>query len=89
MRKEWFTHAWRRNVIDMHITEDDPRFLAEFDANKYVELLALSGAQSAVVYAHSHAGLCNYPTKVGRMHNNLKGRDIFGDVDSVAREHVY
>ncbi len=80
MIHEWFKRAWRRNVIDMHITEDDPRFLAEFDAKKYVELLSLSGAQSAVVYAHSHVGLCNYPTKIGRMHKNLKGRDIFGEV---------
>jgi len=83
---EWFKRAWRRNVIDMHITEDDPRFLTEFDAKKYVELLALSGAQSAVVYAHSHTGLCNYPTKVGRMHKNLKGRDIFGEVLEYCRQ---
>src|SRR5659263_712409 len=43
-------------------------------------MLKLTKAESAVVYAHSHVGLCLYPTKVGRMHQNLIGRDILREV---------
>ena len=32
----WYKHTFRRNVIDMHITADDPSFMSEFDAEKYV-----------------------------------------------------
>jgi hypothetical protein len=80
MEKKWYQSAFRRNVVDMHLTEDDPRFLSEFDSKKYVDCLALAGVDSAVIYAHSHVGLCNYPTKVGRMHAGLKGRDILKEM---------
>ena len=80
MTEPWFKKALRRNVLDMHITDYDASFLTEFDPKEYAELLALAGAQSAVVYAHSHVGLSNYPTKFGKMHPNLNGRDIFGQM---------
>jgi hypothetical protein len=69
-----------RAVIDMHIPDWDPKFLSEFDADRYVEALVQSRAQSIVCYAHSHVGLFNYPTKVGRQHAGLerprhRGRD--------------
>ncbi len=59
----------------MHIPDWDSRFLSEFDPDQYVGTLAKSRAQSIVLYAHSHAGLFNYPTKVGQHHRGLKGRD--------------
>jgi hypothetical protein len=77
---KWYATAYRRNVIDMHITDYDERFLSQFDPDQYVELLAISQAQSAVVYSHSHVGLTYFPTKVGQMHRNLHGRDIFAEV---------
>ena len=80
MSHPWYRNVYRRNVIDMHITDDDPRFMAEFDARNYVDMLVRSQVQSAVVYAHSHAGLCFYPTRVGQMHRGLKGRNILGEV---------
>ncbi|NPV54154.1 MAG: family 10 glycosylhydrolase [Firmicutes bacterium] len=80
MQKKWYQSAYCRNVIDMHITDWDEKFLSEFDSEKYVEMLQLSQAESAVVYAHSHVGLCNYPTKVGEMHKGLKGRNILKEV---------
>jgi len=64
----------------MHIPDWDERFLSEFDADAYVEMLARAQVQSAVVYAHSHVGLCTYPTKVGRMHRGLKGQNILAEV---------
>jgi hypothetical protein len=76
----WFEAAWRRAVIDMHIPDWDPAFLSRFDPDRYVEALVTSRAQSIVLYAHSHAGLFNYPTRVGQQHAGLKGRDIVAEL---------
>ncbi len=80
MAKKWYQDAYRRNVVDMHITDWSEKFLSEFDPKEYVKMLVLSQVKSAVVYAHSHVGLCYYPTKVGHMHEGLKGRNILGEV---------
>lgn len=76
----WYQNAFRRIVVDMHIPDWDERFLSEFDPHTYVDMLKKARAQSVVLYAHSHVGLFNYPTRVGEMHRGLKGRDIFGEV---------
>jgi hypothetical protein len=83
----WFEHAWRRAVIDMHIPDWNDAFLSEFDPDNYVEQLVKSRAQSIVLYAQSHVGLFNYPTKVGRQHRGLKGRDVVGDLLTRCHQH--
>ena len=80
LKPKWYQNVYRRNVVDMHITDIDPRFMGQFDAGRYVDMLALAQVQSAVVYAHSHAGLCFYPSQVGPMHGGLHGRDIVAEV---------
>lgn len=77
---QWYETAYRRAVVDMHITADAPRFLAEFDADRYVDMLKLCQAQSVVAYAHSHVGFCYFPSRVGPVHPNLNGRDIFREI---------
>ena len=85
----WYKKAYRRNVVDMHITELKEEFFSEFDAETYVKLLKSAQVQSAVVYAHSHVGLSYYPTQVGHMNKQLKGRDVFGELlDSCHRQNV-
>ncbi len=76
----WFRTAYRRAVIDMHIPDWDPNFLSQFNPDQYVDCLVKSRAQSIVCYAQSHAGLFNYPTKVGQPHGGLKGRNALGEV---------
>ena len=78
--KRWYETAYRRAVIDMHIPDWDEKFLSQFDADQYVDMLVKSRAQSIVAYGHSHVGLFNYPTKVGQQHRGLKGRNILGEV---------
>lgn len=78
--KRWFQTAYRRAVIDMHIPDWDEKFLSQFDAERYVAMLTKARAQSVVAYGQSHVGLFNYPTKVGRQHRGLKGRNILGEV---------
>jgi len=76
----WYTTAYRRAVIDMHIPDWDDAFLARFDADSYVAMLVKARAQSIVAYAMSHVGLFNYPTKVGRQHKNQNGRNIVAEI---------
>jgi len=64
----------------MHIPDWDPKFLSRFDADRSVEALVQSRAQSIVCYAHSHVGLFNFPTQVGRQHAGLNGRDIVAEM---------
>lgn len=80
MNKNWYKNAYRRNVVDMHITDFKKEFLSKFNTEEYISMLKRTSAKSAVVYAHSHVGFCLYPTKTGKMHPNLEGRDIFGEV---------
>jgi hypothetical protein len=76
----WYKTAYRRAVIDMHIPDWDPAFLSQLDVRQYIRLLKEARAQSIVAYAMSHVGLFNYPTKVGRQHRGLKGRDVFKEI---------
>jgi hypothetical protein len=76
----WYTTAYRRAVIDMHIPDWDEAFLSRLDVGQYVAMLEKARAQSIVAYAMSHVGLFNYPTKVGRQHKNLKGRNIVREI---------
>jgi hypothetical protein len=76
----WYRTSYRRNLIDMHIPDGDEGFLSKFDPQHYVEMLSLAQVDTAYVYATSCLGLCYWPTKIGRMHAGLKGRDIFGEI---------
>jgi hypothetical protein len=80
MDKKWFQKSYRRNLTDMHITDWNEEFLSKFDPKTYVDLLELAQVKSAMVYANSHVGNCYWPTKVGHMHEGLKGRDILGEM---------
>lgn len=84
-KQGWFNHAYRRNVIDMHIPSWNDAFLTQFDADEYVRMLEKIGAQSAVVYTQSHTGICNYPTRSGEFHRGFGGRDMFREVSERCR----
>ena len=83
----WYQNAYRRMVVDMHIPDWDERFLSQFDPDTFVGMLKKAQAQSVVLYAQSHVGIFNYPTKVGAMHRGLKGRDIFGEMVALCHQN--
>ena len=87
MNKQWYRKAWRRTVVDMHITDHHESFLSRFDPQRFVDMLLLCTSQSVVLYAHSHVGLCHYPTTSGRMHAGLQKRDIFGETVELCHRH--
>lgn len=85
----WYKQAYRRNVIDMHIMDWNPEFLSRFDPDVYVERLRTAKAQSAVLYAHSHAGLCYFPTKLGKTHAAYEGKDhLARTVDGLRKNDI-
>ena len=83
---KWFEKSYSRILIDNHITEDDPSFMTKFNPAYYVSMVKKAKVDSAMVYACCHNGNCYYPTKVGHMHKNLDGRDIFGETVGLLRK---
>src|SRR5262245_13385381 len=72
----WYRHAYRRSVVDIHIMDWNDEFLSKLDPVEYVRTLKLADVQSTVLYAQSHTGLANFPTKVGREHRAMVGKDL-------------
>jgi len=83
---DWYRRCYARLLIDNHITEDDPSFMTRFEPAVYVDCVKRAGIEAAMVYATCHNGNCYFPTRVGHMHANLKGRDIFGETVALLRE---
>ncbi len=79
MQQPWYASTWRRAVLDMHITDDDDRFLSGYDPQGYAALLEKARTKSAVVSAMGHVGLALFPSKILPRHKGLKGRDAFGE----------
>ena len=71
----WTKNNYRRIFLDMHIDDWDEKFLSLVDPESLVNLLADAGTQQIVVKCRSHTGLSYYPTKIGRLHRGLKGRN--------------
>ena len=74
----WYTHSYRRNLIDMHIEEWNPEFLCRLDPESYMDALKRARVQTAMLYANSHVGVCYWPTRHGKQHKLLKGQDFLG-----------
>ncbi len=81
----WYKNSYRRNLIDMHIPDWDEAFLSKYDPQNYVDMLELAQVDTAYIYTTSCLGLCYWPTKLGKMHAGLKGRDIVGEVFSLCK----
>jgi beta-galactosidase GanA len=64
----------------MHIADWNKEFFSKIDPKNYAEMMALSGVDTAIIYAGSCLGICNWPTKHGYMHKQLKGRDILKEM---------
>jgi hypothetical protein len=79
-------HNYASFLVDSHITDHDDSFLSRLDPEQFVQMVKQTGADSVMVYACCHNGNCYYPTRVGRMHRNLKGRDFFGETIRLLRK---
>lgn len=77
---KWFEKTYRRHLLDFHIDDWNEKFLSEFDHSKIADNMAMANVKAATVFANTHTGKCNYPTKVGVMHKGLKGRDALKEM---------
>lgn len=71
----WFTHTYRRNLVDMHIEDWDERFLSKFEPEEYLANLKKAHIQSPMLYLQSHVGHCYWPTQTGHMHRAFVGQE--------------
>ena len=69
MEEKWFSHCYRRNLVDMHIEDWDEQFLSQFDPADYFANLQRAHIQSPMLYLQSHVGHCYWPTETGHMHS--------------------
>jgi hypothetical protein len=80
MNQKWYERSLRRNLLDFHVDDWHPAFLSKFDPAHFADCVVKLGSTAATVFANTHTGLCNYPTKVGEMHAGHQGRDALGDM---------
>ncbi|MDR0450248.1 MAG: alpha-L-fucosidase [Treponema sp.] len=71
----WYTKNYRRNLVDMHIDGWDEEFLSRFDPEQYFRCLKKAQVTGPMIYVHSHAGWCNWPSASGEMHPGWKGEN--------------
>lgn len=83
--KKWYEKSFRRNLIDMHIPDWNSDFFSKIDPDQYVSMLKKANVDTAYIYTTSCVGLCNFPTKVGKMHEGLCGRDIIREITDGCR----
>ena len=71
--EKWYQGIYRRQLVDMHVNDDDPLYLSGFRAEDYFRALKKAEIRSPMIYLQSHTGLCNYPTKVAKTHAAMTG----------------
>ncbi len=88
---EWWRTSRRRIFLDAHTPDwsdehqrgeiPDPTLplLSDVSPEADLERMADAGVDSVVLFAKCQYGNSYYPTRVGRRHSELKGRDLFGD----------
>lgn len=86
MTENWYKKSFRRLLVDMHIPDWNPEFLSAFSPQHYADLMKDANVDTAIIYAGSCLGLCNWPTKVGWQHRQQKGRDLLGETVQACRE---
>lgn len=84
--RPWYQTSYERMLVDMHITDHDPSFLQRYDPAAYADAMQRAGVDCAMVYAVNHAGFSFFPSRTGRMHPNLHGRDIFRETVAELRK---
>ncbi|HUU58763.1 MAG TPA: alpha-amylase family protein, partial [Phycisphaerae bacterium] len=77
---------YRRMLVDMHIGDWDEGFLARYDPENLAAMYERAGLESVMFYCQSHVGLCYWPTRHGKMHACLKGRDVVKEMLDALRK---
>lgn len=75
--EKWYKKSFFRNLVDMHIPDNDPSYLSKFDAEEYARLVSLSGVDTAILYTSNCLGYTFFEEE--QMHGNMGGRDFVGE----------
>ena len=75
-----YQQGYRRMLVDMHIADWNPAFLSRYNPAAMATLFERARLTSVMVYCKSHVGLCYWPTKYGKMHEGIGGRDVVGEM---------
>jgi hypothetical protein len=82
----WYQTRYRRMLVDMHIPDWDPAFLASYDPRHMIDLYVQARVNAVMFYCQSHVGLCYWPTVTGKQHAGLRGRDVVGELLGLLKE---
>lgn len=82
----WTKSNLRRNLLDMHISDDMDEYLSKLSIDKYADSLVAANIQCAIIMTKSHTGLCYWPSSIGEMHKGLKSLDFFGSMTQACHE---
>ncbi|MBI1897789.1 MAG: beta-galactosidase trimerization domain-containing protein [Acidobacteria bacterium] len=90
--REWFRSPVKGIGVNMWAPEWYPDSIVRFDAEKLAESLANAGAQVAFTFqgfSQDHFGISYFPTRLGPMHKNLRGRDNLRDyIESLHKRNI-
>ena len=80
-----YHRTFRRTLLDMHVPDWDPEFLAQHEPEKLADIYAASNISGALFYCKSHMGLNYWPAPVGGIHPVAKDRDLVGEMLAALR----
>ena len=72
--------GYRRMLLDMHIPDWEPGFLADYDTEAIADAFAGAEVSGVLFYCKSHIGLNYWPAPVGAVHAAARERDIVGEM---------
>ena len=85
--EEVFQRHQRQVHLDFHTSPLIPDVASEFDAETFARTLADAHVNSVTLTAKCHHGMCYYPTRTGRQHPALRGRDLLGEQIAALHRH--
>lgn len=86
MIDKWYKKSGFRNLVDMHISNEDDSLLTAFDPEIYAENMKIAGFDSAYIYGSNCLGLCLFDTETGYRHKEAYKRDLFGETVKACRK---
>jgi hypothetical protein len=87
--RPWYETNSRWTGFNLHMPDWDPAIASRLNAKEIIRNVLKSNSNFFWLYAVDGAGNAYYPTKVGRMHLNLAGRDIVREVvDECKRNQI-
>ncbi len=82
-----FVRHQRQVHLDFHTSPLIPDVGSEFDADTFARTLADAHVNSVTLTAKCHHGMCYYPSRAGRPHPALRGRDLLGEQIAALHRH--